>query len=155
MPKIDVTRAPTREGTSYPTPYDVPCLMRHYTCLADAVGITQFGVNLVTLPPGAWSSQRHWHTHEDEFVWVLSGEVVLSTEDGREVLRPGDCAGFKGGVENGHHFVNESDADVQLLVVGSRIDADGAEYPDADLRALPGRYSGKGGYTDKEGNRLA
>jgi uncharacterized cupin superfamily protein len=154
MTRIDTRDAPRRVGSGYPTPYDVPCLARQTVRLAEAAGLTQFGVNLVTLPPGTWSSQRHWHTHEDEFVWVVRGEVVLSTEDGRQVLQPGDCAGFRGGEQNGHHFVNESDTDVQLLVVGSRIDADGAEYPDIDLRALPGRYSGKGGYSTRDGKAL-
>lgn len=155
MPKIDLAQVPETVGTSYPTPYDVPCLHRRSKRLSEVVGLTQFGANIVTLPPGAWSSQRHWHTHEDEFVWVLSGQVVLSTEDGRELLHPGDCAGFKGGDENGHHFVNESDGEVQLLVVGSRMDEDGAEYPDADLRALPRRYTSGGGYTTKAGEPLA
>ncbi|MEM9386597.1 MAG: cupin domain-containing protein [Pseudomonadota bacterium] len=154
MPKIDIEQVPESVGTTYPAPYDVPCLQRHKRHLSNAAGLTQFGVVLVTLPPGAWSAQRHWHTHEDEFVWVLSGELVLSTEDGREALRAGECAGFKGGVANGHHLVNESDTDAQFLVVGSRMDEDGAEYPDADLRALPGRYSGKAGYTTKAGERL-
>jgi uncharacterized cupin superfamily protein len=99
-----------------------------------AAGLTQFGVNLQRLPPGAWSSQRHWHSAEDEFVWIVEGEAVLVTDEGEEILRAGDCAGFKAGVANGHHLRNRSDADVLLLAIGSRNDDDVASYPDIDLR---------------------
>src|SRR5258706_12786774 len=89
-------------GMQYPPPFDAPCRARERRRLGDAAGLTQFGVNLLRLPPGAWSSQRHWHTHDDEFVYVLSGEVVLVTNDGEEILRAGDAAGFKAGESNGH-----------------------------------------------------
>jgi Cupin domain len=92
--RIDVTSLPSVVGTLYPPSFDVPCRARERTKLGDAAGLTQFGVNLLRLPPGAWSSQRHWHTREDEFVYVLSGEVVLVTDGGEEVLRAGDAAGF-------------------------------------------------------------
>ncbi|HAJ04072.1 MAG TPA: transcriptional regulator, partial [Brevundimonas sp.] len=88
----------------------------------------------LTLPPGAWSSQRHWHEGEDEFVWVLSGEVVLVEDEGETMLRAGDCAGFKAGVKNGHKLENRSDADAVLLEVGTRKPGgDHGEYPDIDM----------------------
>lgn len=137
--KIDLDAAPTRIGTGYPPPYDEPCLRRHRTRLGDAAGLTQFGVNLLRLPPGQWSSQRHWHTAEDEFVYVLEGEVVLVTDDGEEILGPGDCAGFKAGVPDGHCLQNRSGKEAVLLEVGSRRPAeDGAEYPGLDLMIRPG-----------------
>jgi uncharacterized cupin superfamily protein len=151
MPKIDVNGAPQGSGSRYPAPFDEPCRERSWRRLADAAGLSQFGVNLVTLKPGAWSSQRHWHTLEDEFVYVLSGDVTLVDDAGEHPLRAGDCAGFKAGDRNGHHFVNRSAADVVLLVVGTHDDADHGEYPDIDLRFLPGRYSGQVAYTRKDG----
>ncbi|HEX7947962.1 MAG TPA: cupin domain-containing protein, partial [Phenylobacterium sp.] len=119
MPKIDIDKAPTRFGSAYPPPFDAPCANRRRWKLGDAAGLTQFGVNLMRLAPGVWSSQRHWHTAEDEFVWVVSGEVVLVTDEGEEVLRAGDCAGFKAGVANGHQIQNRSDAEAVLLEIGT------------------------------------
>src|SRR5258705_12097661 len=110
-------------GPLYPPPFDLPCRARERTKLGDPAGLTQFGVNLCRLPPGTWSSQRHWHTHEDELVYVLEGEVVLVTDDGEEVLQAGDCAGFRAGDPDGHHFQNRSGADVVLLEIGSRVPA--------------------------------
>jgi uncharacterized cupin superfamily protein len=148
MPKIDIAAAPARIGTGYPPPYDAPCQGRYRAKLGDAAGLTQFGVNLLTLPPGQWSSQRHWHTAEDEFTWVVSGEVVLVTDAGEQVLRAGDCAGFPAGVANGHHFQNRSDAEATLLEVGSRRpDEDGCDYPDIDLTLA----KGASGYTHRDG----
>ncbi len=139
MPKIDIAAAPLRIGTDYPPPHDAPCRDRRRRALGDAAGLTQFGVNLMRLPPGQWSSQRHWHSAEDEFVWVVEGEVVL-VEDGVEtVLRPGDCAGFKAGVANGHHLENRSDREAVLLEMGSRRpDADTCTYSDIDMVARAG-----------------
>jgi len=134
MPKIDIENAPTRFGTGYPPPYDEPCKDRRRWKLGDGAGLTQFGVNLLRLAPGCWSSQRHWHTAEDEFVWVVEGEVVLVTDEGEQTLRAGDCAGFPAGVANGHHIQNRSGAEAVLLEVGSRKpDEDGCDYPDIDL----------------------
>jgi uncharacterized cupin superfamily protein len=134
VPKIDKDAAPTRFGTGYPPPYDEPCKARRRWKLGDAAGLSQFGVNLLRLPPGAWSSQRHWHLAEDEFVWVLEGEGVLVTDEGEQPLKAGDCAGFPAGVANGHHIQNRSDRELVLLEVGSRRpDEDGADYPDIDL----------------------
>ncbi|WP_395671105.1 cupin domain-containing protein [Phenylobacterium sp.] len=139
MPKIDLATAPTRFGTGYPAPFDEPCRERRRWKLGDAAGLTQFGVNLLRLPPGAWSSQRHWHTAEDEFVFVVEGEVVLVTDAGEELLRAGDSAGFKAGVPDGHHIQNRSDREAVLLEVGARRPGeDGADYPDIDLMLRPG-----------------
>src|SRR6185369_13860495 len=115
MPKIDIDALPVRTGSGYPAPFDAPCIGRTRRALGDAAGLTQFGVNLQRLAPGAWSSQRHWHTAEDEFVWVLEGEVVLVTDSGEEVLIAGDCAGFKAGAADGHHIQNRSNRDALLL----------------------------------------
>ena len=134
MPKrIDPKDLPAHLGTYYPPPYDEPCRARERRRLGDAAGLTQFGVNLLRLKPGVWSSQRHWHIKEDEFTYVLEGEVVLVTDAGEEILKAGDCAGFKAGDRNGHHFQNRSSNDVLLLEVGTRIAGDGATYPDIDL----------------------
>ncbi len=122
--------------------------------LGAAAGLTQFGVNLVTLEPGVWSSQRHWHEREDEFVYVLDGELVLVTDAGEEVMGAGDCAGFKAGVRDGHVLQNRGDKPARFLVVGSRDDADWGEYSDIDMQFLPGRYSGGGGYATKAGKKL-
>jgi uncharacterized cupin superfamily protein len=132
--KIDIAAAPTRFGTGYPPPHDAPCAGRRRWKLGDAAGLTQFGVNLLRLPPGQWSSQRHWHLAEDEFVYVLEGEVVLVTNDGEEILHAGDCAGFKAGVPDGHQIQNRSASEAVLLEIGSRNPGgDGATYPDIDL----------------------
>ena len=126
-------------GTSYPPPFDQPCRNRERRRLGDLAGLTQFGVNLLRLPPGAWSSQRHWHSHEDEFVYVLAGEVALVTDAGAEILRAGDAAGFKAGERDGHHLQNRSGTEALLLEVGSRLPAlDTTSYPQLDLLAPPG-----------------
>jgi uncharacterized cupin superfamily protein len=111
--RIDIAALTSVVGTLYPSPFDLPCRARERTKLGDAAGLSQFGVNLLRLPPGAWSSQRHWHTREDEFVCVLSGEVVLVTDGEEEVLRAGDSAGFPAGDTNGHCLQNRSDADAR------------------------------------------
>jgi uncharacterized cupin superfamily protein len=145
MAKIDPKRAPSGSGSRYPAPFDEPCRGRSWIKLGDAAGLTQFGANLCRLPPGAWSSQRHWHYREDEFVHVLEGEVTLVTDAGEEVLRAGDSAGFKGGARDGHHFQNRSSSDVVLLVVGSRIEGDHGEYSDIDMVFGPGGFAHKDG----------
>ena len=148
MPKIDLAKAPVRTGTGYPAPFDAPCRDRHRLRLGDAGGLSQFGVNLLTLKPGVWSSQRHWHHKEDEFVYVVAGEVVLITDAGEEVLRAGDCAAFPAGDGDGHHLVNRSGADAMLLEIGTRSCGDSAVYPDIDL-LLDARH----GYVHKDGRR--
>jgi uncharacterized cupin superfamily protein len=122
-------------GSMYPPPFHEPCLSRERRKLGDAAELSQFGVNLLRLPPGAWSSQRHWHTKEDEFIYVLSGEVTLVTSAGEEILHAGGCAGFKAGDPDGHSLRNLTQADATVLEIGSRIDGDGAFYPDIDLVA--------------------
>jgi uncharacterized cupin superfamily protein len=139
MPKIDVDALPVRAGSSYPAPFNEPCMGRTRRALGNAASLDQFGVNLQRLAPGAWTSQRHWHTTEDEFVWVLEGEVVLVTDEGEEILRAGDCAGFKAGVPDGHHLQNRSDSEAVLLEIGTRdMDGDACDYPDIDMIARPG-----------------
>ena len=146
--KIDLSQTQTRKGSGYPAPYDEPCRERFRHVLGDAAGLTQFGVNLLRLPPGCWSSQRHWHVGEDEFTYVLQGEVVLVTNSGEEIFRAGDCAGFKAGVADGHHFQNRSDQVAVLLEIGTRDPkGDQAFYPDIDL-VLPG---GDKGYAHRDG----
>jgi uncharacterized cupin superfamily protein len=145
MRKIDLNTAEERRGSGYPAPFDEPCRNRSWKKLGDAAGLTQFGVNLLTLPPGAWSSQRHWHVAEDEFIYVLDGEVVLVTDAGDEMLRAGDSAGFKAGVRDGHHLQNRSSRDARVLVVGSRIESDRGEYSDIDMTFEPDGYYHKDG----------
>ena len=141
MPKIDIDAAPTRRGSGYPPPYDEPCRARARWKLGDAAGLSQFGVNLLRLPSGSWSSQRHWHAEADEFVWVLEGEVVLVEDNGESVLRAGDCAGWKAGVRNGHMLQNRSDAEAVVLEVGTRTPGgDSGEYPDIDMVFRPGGF---------------
>jgi uncharacterized cupin superfamily protein len=154
MGKINHDAAPKGQGTRYPPPHDAPCKDRKWLRLGDAAGLTQFGVNLLTLEPGVWSSQRHWHEKEDEFIHVIEGEVVLVTDAGEETLHAGDSAGFKAGVRDGHCLQNRSAEPARILVVGGRDDSDWGEYSDLDMRFLPGRYSGGGGYARKNGEPL-
>ena len=149
--KLDLKARPTLKGTGYPPPHDTPCKERLNQPLGLAAGLTQFGVNLTRLKPGVWSSQRHWHSEEDEFVWVLEGEAVLVTEDSRETFRAGECVGFIKGVENGHHFINESEIDAVLLTIGGRSNEDTCHYPDIDLQLKPGRYSALSTFVHKDG----
>ena len=144
--KIDVASLEAVIGTLYPPPFDEPCLSRERIRLGDAAGVTQYGVNLLRLPPGAWSSQRHWHAKEDEFIYVLSGEVTLVTDAGAELLRAGDCAGFKAGDPNGHCLQNRGSTDATMLEIGTRIADESATYPDIDMLAEDG-----GVYTRKDG----
>src|SRR5712691_7685108 len=136
--RIDAGALQSIVGTLYPPPFDEPCRSRQRTRLGDQAGLTQFGVNLLRLPPGAWSSQRHWHTGEDEFVYVLTGEVTLVTDAGDEVLRAGDAAGFKANDGNGHCLQNRSAHDVQLLEIGTRVPESMGYYSDIDMIAQPG-----------------
>jgi uncharacterized cupin superfamily protein len=145
MKKIDVENAPVRQGTRYPPPYDAPCKDRTRVRLGAAAGLTRLGVNLLRLPPGAWSSQRHWHTEEDEFVYVLEGEVVLVTNAGQEILAAGDSAGFTAGDPDGHHLQNRSTRDAVVLEIGTNTPGGTAEYPDIDLRAAESGYVHKNG----------
>ena len=149
MPKIDIARAKVRTKGVYPTPWRAITEGREKTALGDVAGLTQFGVNLTRLKPGAASSLRHWHEKEDEFVFILRGEVVLIEDDGETVLKPGDAAGFKANSGNGHHLVNKSSSDVVLLEIGSRAKRERAEYSDVDMQIVRdengARYSHKDG----------
>jgi uncharacterized cupin superfamily protein len=147
MPKIDVSSVPLQEGSTYPSPFHLKAAGRTRQALGDAGGLTDFGVNLLMLPPGAWSSQRHWHSGEDEFVYVLEGELVLITDEGEQVVRTGDCLAFPKNVSNGHHLVNKSDKPAVCLEVGTRSDDDVCSYPDIDMRidAREGRYTRRDG----------
>ena len=153
--RIDVATLPVITGTTYPAPYDEPCRNRHRVRLGDVAGLTQYGVNLLRLEPGAWSSQRHWHTGGDEFIYVLSGEVVLVTDAGEEVLKPGDCAGFKAGDPDGHHLQNRSGADTTILEIGTRAPGEAAYYPGIDLVARVASPAQTGGYTHTDGTPYA
>jgi uncharacterized cupin superfamily protein len=136
--RIDPAALTPTIGTLYPSPFDEPCRARERKRLGDAASLTQFGVNLLRLPPSTWSSQRHWHTGEDEFVYVLSGEVVLITDEGEEVLRAGDAAGFPANDRNGHCLQNRSDADAQVLEIGTRMTGSVAYYAEIDMVAPAG-----------------
>lgn len=147
MPRIDTASVPERKGSGYPPPYAAFARERRKQALGDAGGLTDFGVNLTHLPAGAWSSQRHWHSHEDEFVYVLSGELVLVSNAGEQVLRAGDCAAFPRNVADGHHLINRSAKMAVYLEIGSRSDEDACTYPDVDLQLERGakRFSHKDG----------
>jgi len=133
MPKIDISKASVRTRGAYPQPYSHVGNGREKTALGNVAGLTQFGFNLTRLKPGAASALRHWHENEDEFVYVLEGEIAL-IEDGLEtLLKSGEAAGFKAGVSNGHHLLNKSQADAVYLEIGTRSATERAHYPDSDL----------------------
>ena len=134
MPKIDIAAIPVRTGSDYPEEFRPVVVGRERQRLGDAGGLTQFGVNLTRLRPGAASALRHWHEVEDELVYVLEGELVLVEDSGETILRAGDAATFKSGVANGHHLVNRSGRDAILLEIGTRPERDVVHYPDVDLR---------------------
>ena len=143
MPKVDIAALPDIVSTGYLPPYDRDVAGRSRKVLGQ--GLTDFGVNLCTLRPGAWSSQRHWHTEEDEFVFMLAGEAVLVEEQGETLLRAGDAAVFPKNVANGHHLINRSSADAVFLAIGTdRPGTDRCHYPDIDMF-----WSGATGYVRK------
>ena len=135
MPKIDIDKLKIDTYTGYPEPFRQAVLGRERKRLGNAVGLDQFGVNLSRLKPGAASSQRHWHQNEDELVYMLEGELVLCEDGGETVLKPGDAAGWKAGVQNGHCLINRTDRDAIYLEIGSRAARETANYPDIDMRA--------------------
>lgn len=147
MPKIDLSVIPVRRGAGYPSQYNAHSADRLRQRLGDAGGLTDFGVNLTRLPPGNWSSQRHWHSHEDEFVYLLEGELTL-VEDGCETqLRAGDCAAFPKGTGDGHHMINRSSSVAVYLEIGSRHDGDVTTCSDVDMLSsnADGRFLRKDG----------
>ena len=133
LPALDPETVPERRGSIYPEPYRSRMGDRAKRRLGEPCGLTRFGVNLVTLGPGGQSALRHWHTLEDEFVYLLSGEVVLVTDAGEQTLHAGMCAGYSAGNRDAHHFVNRSDRPATYLEIGNRIEGDNAFYPDDDL----------------------
>ena len=135
MPKIDIDKLPLDQSTNYPPPFNRAVQGRARKRLGRAAGLTQFGVNICTLKPGAASSQRHWHENEDELVYVLEGELVLVEDGGETALKPGDAAGWKAGVPDGHCLINRTDRDAVYLEIGSRAARETATYPDIDMRA--------------------
>ncbi len=153
MPVIDPTKVPLKTGSIYPEPYASMMKGRSSLRLGDAGGLTQFGVNLVMLEPGAMSSLRHWHHNEDEFVWVVEGECTLVQDDGETVMRPGDSAAFPAGNQNGHHFLNKTDTVAKFLVVGTKAPQETAVYSDVDMmvQLTPG-IQGKAHFTHKDGS---
>ncbi len=147
MPRIDVAAVPQRKGTVYPSRFNAFSSERIRQRLGDAGGLRGFGGNLMRLPPGNWSSQRHWHSHEDEFVYVLEGELTLVEDGGETLLRAGDCAAFPKGTGNGHHLINKSGATALYLEVGSRQPDDLTTCSDIDMMSTnaDGRFVHKDG----------
>ncbi len=148
MPKLDLASAPVRTGSIYPSPYREMMAGRSSLRLGEAGGLTQFGVNLVILAPGALSSLRHWHLHEDEFVMVTQGVCTLVQDGGATDLHPGDCAAFKAGDPDGHHFVNHTDSEARFLVVGTKAPQEVATYVDVDLQVRQGAGESRFFYRD-------
>lgn len=136
MPKIDIASVPVETATRYPKPFDQVVEGRVRQRIGNAVGLDQFGVNLCRLPPGVASSQRHWHNNEDEFVYILDGEVVLIEDGGETILKAGEAAGWKAGDPNGHCLVNRSGREAVILEVGSRAPAENAIYADIDMQVV-------------------
>lgn len=147
MSKIDTSRVPERVGCGYPAPFAECAAARVKKALGRAGGLSDFGVNITHLPPGAWSSQRHWHSDEDEFVYVLSGELTLVTDAGEQKLSAHECAAFPKNRRDGHHLVNHSSEMASYLEVGSRSTRDQCHYPDIDLH----KDAAMDGYTYKDG----
>jgi uncharacterized cupin superfamily protein len=147
MPKIDIAAVTERKGVGYPPPFNAPCAERVRQRLGNAGGLIDFGVNLMRLPPGGWSSQRHWHSHEDEFVYVLEGELTLIEDGGETLLRAGDAAAFPKGSGDGHHMINRSGEVAIYLEVGSRSPEDLITCSDIDMlsAASDGRFVHKDG----------
>jgi len=134
MPKINLDDVIETSGTTYPAPFDGPCIRRRKKAIGDASGLTQFGAHIITLPPGSWSSQRHWHSAEDEMVYILKGTPLFIDDSGETRLRPGDITAHPFADGNGHHMKNDTEEEVQFLIIGTRNpETDSAHYPDIDL----------------------
>lgn len=153
-PAIDALQIDGVSGTTYPDEFADPVRRRYKRAIGDHFGLTGYGVNLVELEPGAWSAQRHWHTHEDELVYVVSGELTLISNAGEQRLSAGMVAGFKAGVEDGHHLVNRSQSPASYLEIGDRRNEDEVYYPDIDLEL---RRDGNSGhvFTRRDGTPCA
>jgi uncharacterized cupin superfamily protein len=151
-PALDAAELNPTSSSKYPEPYRSRVLPREKRALGSALGLTKLGINLTTLPPGKESSMRHYHTHEDEFVFVLEGEVVLRTDEGEQVLTAGTCAGFPAGAKNGHQLINRSDRPARYLEVGTDHAEDMVVYVDPDVDMAFGRGpDGRAVFTRKDG----
>jgi len=146
MPKLDLEAIEQINRTGYPPPYDAPMAKRHYRRIAPATGLSDFGVSHVVLEPGGISSQRHWHSGEDEFIVMLDGEAVLVEDTGESVMHAGDCAVFLKGVADGHQLVNRGDRPCTFVAVGKPAISD-CHYPDIDMHldGASGRFTHKDG----------
>jgi uncharacterized cupin superfamily protein len=133
MPKVDIAKVPVKGGSFYPAEFQAECRGREKQALGDAAGLTQFGVNIARIKPGAASALRHWHEQEDEFIYMLEGELVLAENNGEVVLKPGEAAGFKAGSGNAHRLINRGNRDAVYFEVGSRAKSERVHYPDVDL----------------------
>ena len=149
LPALDPATVAPAHGSNYPAQFKPRVAGRRKRRLGNALGLTNFGVNLTTIKPGSASALRHWHLKQDEFIYIISGELVLVTDAGEQLLTAGTCAGFPAGKADGHHLVNRSAADAVYLEVGDRTPGDGAQYPDDDLiaRAVPNGWA----FTRKDG----
>ena len=147
--KLDLAVIDVDRGSDYPPPFDAPCRDSERKRLGDAAGLSQFGVNLLRLPPGSWSSQRHWQIASGEFVYVVGGEVILVTDAGEETLRAGDAAGLKAGTPDGHHLQNRSTSEALVLEVGTRLAGDRCYYSDIDMMIID---DGPDGHTRRDGS---
>ena len=150
MPKLDLKTVPIKTGTIYPAPYDAEVAGRTSLRLGDAGGLTQFGVNIVILAPGAKSSMRHWHLNEDEFVMIIQGCCTMLQDAGPTIMQVGDCAAFPAGNSDGHCFINHTDTEARFLVVGSKAKAETATYSDVDLQVH--QAGGVNRFTYKDGS---
>ena len=155
-PALDPMSLPPRVSSGYPEPYRSRVLPREKRALGDPLGLTRIGINHTTLPPGKESSMRHWHTLEDEFIFVLSGEVVVKSDGGEQVLGPGMCAGFPASADgktgDGHQLINRGSVPAVYLEISNRVKGDEAYYPDVDLH-----YNGPDApvmFTRKDGSRF-
>ena len=144
-PALDPKTLEPRTSSGYPEPYRSRVVPREKRALGNALGLTKIGINHTTLPPGKESSMRHWHTHEEEFIFVLSGEVVLRTDAGEQVLEAGMCCGFPLGTTDGHQLINRGSQPAVYLEISNRDPADAAEYPDVDLCYRGGAFTRKDG----------
>src|SRR5450432_2837819 len=151
LPAIDPATIKANTGTGYPEGYEADSAACEKRAMGDATGLTHFGVNIVRLPPGCASAQRHWHKHEDEFVYILEGEVELVTDAGAQTLKAGMAAGFPAGKADGHHLVNRSGRDALYLEVGDRHADDVCEYPDHDMSLIP--FEGDQVFVHRDGKR--
>ena len=151
MPAIKASEEPEASGTTYPPPHDEPCQNRHVRRLSAKFGLKHLGFNIMRLPPGVWSSQRHWHSHEDECVYLLEGELVLVSDSGEQTIRAGDCIGWPAGAPNGHQLINRSNTDAVYICAGNRHTDDVCIYSDIDMKTQADRYGNFQGYVHMDG----